>query len=157
MDAKKVEMVAELRKMIGDEGFDEESMKMLAKIVADKSPEAIGALLLLNRYTDDDDRLDEMYTVIHTVEGFPRDVFIREVVGSIPELSASSPYLLDMLIRRMLNSTPKDVQLLNDFIRFSGPITKEGARDSLEQIIAATDAKHLNVIQHAKTIINNVA
>jgi hypothetical protein len=68
--------------------------------------------LLLRAYREDDEYLDEMYTVIHAVEGFPTAVFIEQFLLSIDELSSSSPYLLTLLCGRILNSQACTQQLM---------------------------------------------
>src|SRR5437867_463249 len=94
--------VKRLRAHIDSAGL-RESLSLLDEIVKNGDPRVIRHLLLLRAYREDDEHIDEMYSVIHALEGFPIEVFVREFVDSIEEMSSVSPYFLGFLLARMLN------------------------------------------------------
>jgi hypothetical protein len=152
----KAKQAEELRRLIDEKGL-RESLGAFRDMVIDKDPDAIRALLLLNSYSDDDDFIDEMYTVVHSVEGFPRHVYVRELLASIPEFAIKSPYLLDMLMIRLLCSTYDDVHLFVDCLARSSAEIKYEIKHSLERIKKDITPEDVNLSRNWQTVLNSIA
>ena len=127
--------VTALQKAIDRDGLSE-CMEQFNQL-CDHGSAVIRPLLLMRNYHDNDDYLHEMYGVIHLVESFPPATYFAELAKSICDLRDSSPYLLWMLLVRIMN-----VRDENEAILFRSSIANldEKTRRSLLSIVVDIQA-----------------
>jgi hypothetical protein len=113
-------------KAIGDDMTNaDEWLGALDDVVEGHNPTAIRLLLQLRPYDPADSFLDDMWNVIHAVEGYPDDVYVTELLKTAAEMS---PYLLETLLIRLMNSSqyvPIVIQKLGVLSRTAKPIVRE--------------------------------
>ena len=91
-------------------------MDAFAKVLEGDDPSVIGPLLLMRPYPSDH-RLDEIYTIVHSVEAYPLDTYLEELMRVTEELCRTSPYLLKtLLIRLLYTSTDTDALIIKSAV-----------------------------------------
>ena len=76
------------------------------------SPNAANAGLLAGALTDDDDYLDEMWSIVHALETMPRDNYLRGLLSAL-ESPDSDDHWLWMLVCRLAG----DADTFSSFLR----------------------------------------
>ena len=114
MSLSKIERrVRKLRDLIDKKGLGV-AVDKFEEILGDIDSSAIRPLLFMRPYPDMS-RLDEMYTIIHAVEGFPAEDYLHELAKAAGDLSLSSPYLLETLLIRVANADSSTPGLIREF------------------------------------------
>jgi hypothetical protein len=75
----------------------------VAELAGRGDEKAARYILTIKPYNDVDD-LDEMWQVIHSVEAFPRNIYIKALVSELGNLCRSSEMLALHLVRRITGS-----------------------------------------------------
>jgi len=85
----------------------------LASVMSYENPQCIGKLLMC---LDDNYIYQEfMWSILHSVESFQIDVYVRELVKFLPMVRLKAPEWAVTLLLRILNSEEHDGLLLNQF------------------------------------------
>jgi hypothetical protein len=104
----------------------------LAEISALNDPASIVPLL---DFFDEEPVADEpLFSIVHSIERHPDDVYIRELLRGTPALVRRSPRWSRILYMRVLNSA-STLAVLADALRFQAPATKLLIKDLLEDIV----------------------
>jgi hypothetical protein len=74
----------------------------LTEVTVHDTPAYIGPLLLLLEDATDDD--ESMFSLIHAAEAFDDQVYVRELLGILPNFRASAPRWATIVLMRALNS-----------------------------------------------------
>jgi hypothetical protein len=103
----------------------------LAAVARLNDPASIRALV---PFLEDGTQFDEpMFSIIHTMEAFPDDVYTREVLAALPELSRRAPRWASIILMRMLNAEPTHAELVRQ-AKGAEPATKQTLRDVLDAV-----------------------
>lgn len=112
-------------------GYVQRFDSLLARISALHDPDCIGALLPL---LDDDAEHDEaMFSIIHTIEAFDDDIYIREIIKHLPALFAKSPRWAAIIHYRILNSSTT-LAVYSDRIRALPEAERAAVRSMLNAV-----------------------
>ena len=151
MDAKK--KVQELKHLIDTRGL-REAMDTLAAMLAERNPAMIQPLLLMRAYRDDDDYVDEMFTIIHCVEGYEPEIYARALVQTSDTLLANSPYFLTELVERVINSEAYAVPFVEALSKIPS-----GSKDFLRQLmerVVAIPGLEASTIRNANAALDKI-
>lgn len=97
----------------------------LAQVTKYGSPQSIGPLLLM---LDDRAAYDEgMFSLIHAAEAFEDSVYVRELLGVLPELRVAAPRWASIVLIRVLNSDGTRADLVRA-LRDAAPAAKLAAK-----------------------------
>jgi hypothetical protein len=106
---------------------------LLAEVVALRTPESIGPQLGLFRDNAQHDEL--MFSIIHGLEIFDDETYVREVLRGAASLCHKSPRWASIIFMRMLNSEPTRLELVRQ-VRGAGPDVKAAIKLLMEKINA---------------------
>ncbi len=85
-------------------GYVERVEDLLGQVAALNDPDCIGKLL---PFFEDDAEYDElMFSIIHTIENFDDETYVREVSNHLGDFFAHSPRWAVIVHMRILNSAP---------------------------------------------------
>ena len=100
------ELINELEtiiKNVDDESFVTNFEKKLEEIYLTEDSKMIGYLIKL---LDDKFLHDEiMFSIIHTIESFNDEIYVAEIIKSIPEFVLNSPRWASIIHMRIINSS----------------------------------------------------
>lgn len=103
MLAQLVTQLAEVLKNPSD-GYVQRFEQTLGQVAALKDPKSIAALL---PFFDDNAEYDEMmFSIIHTIEGFDDETYVREILENLASFYAKSPRWALIVHMRIFNSPP---------------------------------------------------
>ena len=115
---------AKLENSIDVERFD----ATLSQIAGLNDPQAIR--LLLPFFNDECKFPETMFSIIHTIERFDDETYIRELLKGLPGLWSHSPYWANVLHFRIFNHPPTR-QAYRSQLAQADPATKAAAKDLL--------------------------
>lgn len=97
---KHLQQYASLKDSIEVERFD----ATLGQIAGLNDPRAIGLLIPL--FNDNCKFPEVMFSIIHTIERFDDETYVREILKTLPTLLAKSPYWANVIHFRIFNHPP---------------------------------------------------
>lgn len=118
---------AKLENSIDVERFD----ATLSQVAGLNDPRAIG--LLLPFFNDKCKFPEPMFSIIHTIERFDEETYIREILKALPGLWCRSPYWAKVLHFRIFNH-PASCQAYQSLLALADPTIKAVAKDLLTTI-----------------------
>lgn len=119
-----LEQYAKLECSIDVERFD----ATLAQIATLNDPRAIG---LLVRFFDDKCKFPEsMFSIIHTIERFDDETYVREILKALPILWQRSPYWAKVIHFRIFSQTAS-LRAYRSGLTIAEPPCKATAKDLL--------------------------
>lgn len=109
----------------------------LSRVLEEGDPHDIGRLLstIAGRAISD----EVMWLLIHAVESFEDEPYVRELISALPSLARQSRELGCILVMRVLNS-PATRSVLVDRLHVVGDPTRRAAASLLEEIAGHRDA-----------------
>ncbi len=139
-------MIDDAINRIRDAWHDESNawLDRINDLVASKDPNALQPLLCIWPFEEDDDYHHWMFAVAHAAESYPTHVLAPAIAASVPALNDLSPYFLEFLLGRWLNS-PNDFDALLDALAALPPDQQKIAAATLASI--ADDRADNNVAQ----------
>jgi hypothetical protein len=127
------DLIAQLGDEIRDrrDNYVQRSEDILGQIAGFHDPSSIGLLLPL---LDDHAEYDElMFSIIHAIESFDDDIYVREILQQLPGFLAKSPRWATVIHMRILNS-PQTLAAYSAAIKtLSGP-EKHAVHDVLNAV-----------------------
>lgn len=96
-----------------------------------KDPNSIP--LLIQFLKDDSEELNLMWAIIHTIEIFDTDIYIKEILKTSPYLNKHSPEWSTLIFTRILNSEKDKVELIRQLREASSEI-KMSVKNIMEAI-----------------------
>ena len=129
-------LVAELKSI--DQQRDDESYAMdfeavLAKFIELRSSAIIGPLI---DFFDDEAPFDEvMFSIIHTIETFEDETYVRGLLEKAASFCESSPRWAAIVFMRVLNADATQHELVRQ-LREANDATKAAVRNLMEKINA---------------------
>ena len=131
-------VVKKLKKIIDTRGLVEGEEFLHSGVWNFSDPSFILPFMLMRDYRAGTEHLDEMWLVIHAVESYPKEVYIRELVANIEVLSEKSPYLVNHLIHRIKN-TEADLECFLGELRRNRPARTDCIMAVLEKVKQQSD------------------
>jgi hypothetical protein len=113
---------AKLQNSVDVERFD----ATLSQIASLNDPRAIG--LLLPFFNDECKFPETMFSIIHTIERFDDETYVREILKALPGLWSRSPYWASVLHFRIFNHPPSRQTYRNRLANADAAI-KSAAKD----------------------------
>jgi hypothetical protein len=127
------DLIAQLANEIQDrrDNYVQRSEKLLGQIAGLHDPSSIGLLLPI---LDDHAEYDElMFSIIHAIESFDDNVYVREILRDLPEFLAKSPQWATILHMRILNS-PQTLAAYGSAIKTLSDREKQAVHDVLNLV-----------------------
>jgi hypothetical protein len=127
------ELVGELRSVSERQGeaYVREFEAALAAVARLNDPASIRALV---PFLEDGARFDEvMFSIIHTMEAFPDEVYTSEIVAVFRDLARRAPRWAEVVLIRMLNAEPTRAHLIRQ-VKGADAGTKQALREVLGDI-----------------------
>ena len=128
-------MIDDALNRIRDVWHDESNawLDRINDLVSAKDPNVIQPLLCIWPFEENDDYHHWMFAVAHAVESYPTVVLAPQLAAAVPTLSDTSPYFLEFLLGRWLNS-PNDFGTLLDSLVQLPPDQRQLVSTILERI-----------------------
>lgn len=127
------DLVTELRSVVADRDspdFVSRFESTLAKIAELHTPQSIEAML---DFFDDDMYDDLLFSIVHMIEDFDEQTYVKHVVNGLPIVLTNSPEWARILFSRIINE-PGSTKALKDVAAgLAGP-QKAALRDVLESV-----------------------
>jgi len=104
---------------------------VLCRISALNDPACIGPLL---SFLDDDSEFDEtMFSIVHAIESFDDDTYVREILDNLPRLIARSPRWASIIHARIFNN-PSTLAAYDQRIRTASDQQKIAVHDAVQAV-----------------------
>lgn len=117
--------------MLSGNGAVQTLDEAISRVVSHRNPRSIGSLLLL--LNDSYEHDEGMFSLIHAAESFDDDVYVRELLLVLPEISRSAPRWASIILMRVLNNESARDELVR-LLRTASITVKESARWLCEKI-----------------------
>lgn len=128
------ELVGQLENVLQDRspGYVERFEAVLAEIAKRKDPACIG--MLLPFFNDGEQHYEMMYSIVHTIEMFDDDTYVREIANHLPSFWIKSPEWAITLHMRILNS-PSTLAAYRAVLKKLSGEQREAAREVLNAVL----------------------
>jgi hypothetical protein len=127
------DLIAQLGDEIRDrrDNYVQRSEEVLGQIAGFHDPSSIGLLMPL---LDDHAEYDElMFSIIHAIESFDDDIYVREILRHLPGFLAQSPRWTTIIHMRILNS-PQTLAAYGSAIKTLSNPEKRAVHDVLNLV-----------------------
>ena len=118
------------------DGYVRKCEELIAEMMGAPAPVCIPVLLSFLR--DDAEYHELMFSIIHAVEAFGNEAYIRELLAATEMLWAQAPEWTSTLYLRLLNSKTAGAELVEQ-VRTERPLTKSLVKTVMAKISADGD------------------
>ena len=128
---KLISSLKQLEENAKSPSYFEDFSYLIAQIGNLKNPDSIPALVqFLN---DESEEWDLMYGIIHTIEVFDDDVYIKNILKVSPFLYRNSPEFASIIFVRIINSENCKIELIHQ-LRKSSLVVRSSVKNIIEEI-----------------------
>lgn len=124
---KHLKIYAKLEDSIDVERF-EATLNQIAEL---NDPQCIGFLIPF--FNDDCDFDEVMFSIIHVIESFTHETFVREILKALPVFWKHSPFWATIIHLRILN-TPSALAIYRDQLKKADASVQQASRKLLTEI-----------------------